>query len=139
MKHLILTALLALPFAAQAQDTSIEDVITQQLQAFNDRDVDAAWEHASPFIKDLFRTPENFALMVQNGYPMVWDNSDIRFLDQQQFNSRTRQEVLIQGADGLFYILDYQMIATPEGWLITPARPTVTVLSDLIYAERLPL
>lgn len=118
MKHLILTALLALPMAAQAQETSIESVITEQLQAFRDRDVAGAWEHASPMIQGMFRTPENFGLMVQNGYPMVWDNSDVRFLDRQDFNSRARQEVQIQGPDGLFYILDYQMIETPEGWQI---------------------
>lgn len=118
MKHLLLTALMALPMTAAAQDATIEDVITQQLQAFVDRDVDAAWDHASPMIQGLFGTPENFGMMVRNGYPMVWDNSDVRFLDRDEFQSRTRQEVQIQGPDGLFYILDYQMIETPEGWHI---------------------
>lgn len=118
MKHLLVSAVLLLPLAAHAQDGSIQDVITDQLQAFNDRDVEAAWDHASPLIKGIFQTPENFARMVRNGYPMVWDNSDVRFLDQDDANSRTRQEVQIQGPDGLFYILDYQMIETPDGWQI---------------------
>lgn len=104
--------------AARAQDPAIENVITQQLQAFNDRDIAAAWQYASPMIKGLFGTPENFAAMVENGYPMVWDNSDVRFLDADDFGDSTRQEVQIQGPDGLFYILDYQMIETPSGWLI---------------------
>ena len=103
---------------ATAQDTTIEGVITDQLQAFNDRDIAGAWEHASPMIRGMFGTPENFGMMVQNGYPMVWDNSDVRFLDRDEFDSRTRQEVQIQGPDGLFYILDYQMIETPTGWQI---------------------
>ncbi|MCW1950199.1 MAG: DUF4864 domain-containing protein, partial [Octadecabacter sp.] len=39
-------------------------------------------------------------------------------LDRTEFESLTRQEVQIQGPDGLFYILDYQMIETPDGWQI---------------------
>ncbi|MDC1380133.1 DUF4864 domain-containing protein [Octadecabacter sp.] len=120
MKRLILALALAmsLPMAAQAQDNTIEGVIADQLQAFNDRDSAAAWDHASPMIQGMFGTPENFARMVENGYPMVWDNSDVRFLDRDQLNNTTRQEVQIQGPDGLFYILDYQMIEMPEGWHI---------------------
>ena len=69
-------------------------------------------------IQGMFGTPENFARMVENGYPMVWDNSDVRFLDRDAMTNMTRQEVQIQGPDGLFYILDYQMIETPQGWQI---------------------
>lgn len=118
MKRLILAFAMSLPMVALAQDNTIENVITDQLQAFNDRDSAAAWEHASPMIQGMFGTPENFVRMVQNGYPMVWDNSDVRFLDRDELNNVTRQEVQIQGPDGLFYILDYQMIETPDGWLI---------------------
>ena len=118
MKRLILAFAMSLPMVALAQDNTIENVITDQLQAFNDRDSAAAWEHASPMIQGIFGTPENFVRMVQNGYPMVWDNSDVRFLDRDELNNVTRQEVQIQGPDGLFYILDYQMIETPDGWLI---------------------
>ena len=111
-------ALFLLAGTATAQDISIEDVITNQLQAFNDRDIAEAWQYASPTIKGIFRTPENFGLMVENGYPMVWDNSDVRFLDRDEVGRRSRQEVQIQGPDGLFYILDYQMVETTDGWQI---------------------
>jgi hypothetical protein len=103
---------------AFTQDASIEDVITNQLKAFNDRDVTQAWQYASPMIQGMFGSPDNFGMMVERGYPMVWDNSNVRFLDRQDFDSRTRQEVMITGPDGQFYILDYQMIETPDGWLI---------------------
>lgn len=118
MKHLFLTVALLLPTSVLAQDNSIEDVIRDQLQSFNERDVAGAWQYASPFIKGMFGTPENFGRMVENGYPMVWDNSDVRFLDRTELESLTRQEVQIQGPNGLFYILDYQMVETPDGWLI---------------------
>ena len=118
MKHLLLTVALLLPASVFAQNSSIENVIRDQLQSFNERDVAGAWEHASPMIKGMFGTPENFGMMVENGYPMVWDNTDVRFLGRTEFESVTRQEVQIQGPDGLFYILDYQMIETPDGWQI---------------------
>jgi len=131
MKRLLLTALLLLPAAGWAQENTIEGVITEQLQAFNDRDVMAAWDHASPMIQGMFGTPENFGMMVRNGYPMVWDNSDVRFLDRTDMTNLTRQEVQIQGPDGLFYILDYQMIETPEGWHINGVQviPAPDVMS----------
>lgn len=107
---------------ASAQDSSIEDVISNQLQAFVDRDVEEAWQYASPMIKGIFETPDNFGMMVRNGYPMVWDNSDVQFLDQIEIPNGMRQEVQIQGPEGLFFILDYQMVQTSEGWQINAVR-----------------
>ena len=118
----IIAALVVFGTGAQAQSVSIEDVITSQLQAFVDRDVTEAWQYASPMIQGMFGTPENFGLMVRNAYPMVWDNSDVRFLGRTVLQSRTRQEVQIQGPSGLFYILDYQMIETSKGWQINSVQ-----------------
>lgn len=101
-----------------AQDLSVEDIISLQLEAFNARDVDAAWQFASPMIQGIFRSPDNFGRMVQNGYPMVWDNSDVRFLEQQERGEGVRQQVLIKGPDGALYVLDYQMIRTGNEWQI---------------------
>lgn len=104
--------------AAFAQADPIEDVIGSQLQAFNDRDVDAAWQYASPMIQGIFRTPENFGAMVQNGYPMVWDNADARFLERREGPQGVMQGVLVRGPDGALWVLDYQMIQTADGWQI---------------------
>jgi len=122
IRSMVFGFVLMLATSSQAQNTTIEDTISQQLQAFNERDIEGAWQFASPTIQGVFRTPDNFARMVQNGYPMVWDNSDARFLDQQQVGSGVRQEVLIRGPDEAFYILDYLMIETPSGWLINSVQ-----------------
>jgi len=122
IRSMVFGFVLMLATSSQAQNTTIEDTISQQLQAFNERDIEGAWQFASPTIQGIFRTPDNFARMVQNGYPMVWDNSDARFLDQQQVGSGVRQEVLIRGPDEAFYILDYLMIETPSGWLINSVQ-----------------
>ncbi len=122
MRPLLTLTLLALPLGAAAQEApdqaAIEAVITDQLQDFNARDVPGAWEHASPMIQGIFGTPENFGDMVENGYPMVWDNSDARFLELRDENGELRQKVMVEDAEGRAWILDYEMVELPEGWRI---------------------
>ncbi|MEJ8561460.1 DUF4864 domain-containing protein [Yoonia sp. GPGPB17] len=102
-----------------AQDAdAIEDVIGNQLDAFNNRDVSGAWQYASPNIKRLFGNPGNFGMMVQQGYPMVWDNADVRFLELRDIRGNLWQKVMVRDAQGGLHILDYQMIETADGWQI---------------------
>ncbi len=118
----ILAAVLGFWMAATsvfAQDAdAIEGVIGNQLQAFNDRDVSEAWQYASPNIKRLFGSSDNFGMMVQQGYPMVWDNADVRFLELRDVRGNLWQKVMVRDAQGGLHILDYQMIETTEGWQI---------------------
>lgn len=105
--------------AVFAQDSAaIEDVIGSQLQAFNDRDIDGAWQHASPNIKRLFGNSGNFGMMVQQGYPMVWDNADVQFLELRDVAGNLWQKVMVRDAQGGLHVLDYQMIETADGWQI---------------------
>jgi len=102
-----------------AQDNSaIEDVIGGQLEAFNARDVEEAWTYASPNIKRLFGSSVNFGNMVQQGYPMVWDNDEVRFLDLRDVRGNLWQKVMVRDAQGGLHILDYQMVETADGWQI---------------------
>ncbi len=122
MRHLLTLTLLALPTLVPAQEeaaaAAIEAVIADQLADFNARDVPGAWEHASPTIQGIFGSPENFGAMVENGYPMVWDNSDARFLELREEDGTLRQRVMIEDAEGRGWMLDYDMIELPEGWRI---------------------
>ena len=105
--------------AVFAQDAdAIEDVIGSQLQAFNDRDVIGAWQYASPNIKRLFQNSDNFGMMVQQGYPMVWDNADVRFLELRDVNGFIWQKIMLRDKAGNLHILDYQMVETSQGWQI---------------------
>lgn len=102
-----------------AQDSdAIEGVIGGQLEAFNNRDVSEAWQYASPNIKRLFGNPGNFGMMVQQGYPMVWNNADVRFLELRDVAGNLWQKVMVRDAQGGLHILDYQMIETSDGWQI---------------------
>jgi hypothetical protein len=105
--------------AGLAQDnTAIEDVIGGQLDAFNDRDIDTAWTYASPNIKSLFGNSANFGMMVQQGYPMVWDNAEVRFLELRDVRGNLWQKIMLRDAQGDLHILDYQMVETADGWQI---------------------
>jgi hypothetical protein len=109
--------------AAFAQDgDAIESVIGNQLDAFNERDISEAWEYASPNIKRLFGDPGNFGMMVQQGYPMVWDNADVRFLELRDLGGMVWQKVMVRDAQGGLHILDYQMVETAQGWQINGVR-----------------
>ena len=107
----------ALPATAQDSD-AIEDVIANQLNAFNDRDVQTAWSFASPMIQGLFGTPENFGSMVEQGYPMVWTNADVQFLELREIAGQQYQKVMIRDATGQRHVMEYAMVETPAGWLI---------------------
>lgn len=103
---------------ATAQDRGIEATISQQLEAFKADDFGAAFDFASPTIKNIFRTPENFGAMVKQGYPMVWRPGEVTFLEQREVAGEIWQKVQIVDGAGRVHILDYQMIQTPEGWQI---------------------
>ena len=63
--------------AAWAQGTEIEGVIGNQIEAFKADNFVEAFEFASPNIRGMFRTPENFGRMVTQGYPMVWRPAEV--------------------------------------------------------------
>lgn len=120
MKHLIaLCALILWACTASAQGADpIEDVIGSQLNAFNDREIDTAWGFASPNIQRLFGNSGNFGAMVQQGYPMVWDNAEVTYLDRREIAGQQVQKVLIRDARGGLHLLEYAMIETAQGWRI---------------------
>ena len=111
-----LLSLAALP--AAAQEDPIQSTILNQIEAFKADDFARAFTFASPNIKGIFQTPENFGMMVRNGYPMVHRPADVRMLEQREVAGRLWQKVLITDAQGRSHVLDYQMVETPEGWQI---------------------
>ena len=115
----LLLSLLALPaLADEARNPDIEATINNQLQAFTAEDFAKAFTFASPFIKGIFGTPENFGAMVQQGYPMVAHPGTVRMLELRQVAGGLWQRVMITDQAGATHMLDYQMIETPEGWQI---------------------
>lgn len=115
---IILGFLMFVTPAVAQESVAIEGVIANQLSAFNDRDVQTAWSFASPMIQGMFGNPENFGTMVEQGYPMVWTNSDVQFGELREVAGQFYQKVMIRDATGQRHVMEYAMVDTPAGWLI---------------------
>jgi len=113
----LMTALcLALP--AAAQEKGVQETILNQIEAFKADDFATAFTFASPSIKSIFMSPENFGRMVKQGYPMVHRPGEVRMLEQREVAGALWQKVMITDQAGRTHVLDYQMVETPEGWQI---------------------
>jgi len=99
-------------------DPEIERTIQQQLEAFQEDDFEAAFDHASPMIRSLFGSAERFGQMVESGYPMVHRWGAVAFLDLQEIDGRLWQMIEITDVDGGWHRLAYQMLEGPDGWKI---------------------
>ena len=124
MKRLFAIAFLGLGLAGQAlaDPGAIRTVIRDQIAAFERDDFEQAFSHASPTIQDIFRTPERFGVMVQQGYPMVWRPDEVQFLEIEDRGGRMFQPVMIRDGQGALHILDYEMIEGEAGWKIDGVR-----------------
>ena len=120
MRHWILGAALALGMttAALGQSSEIKGVIGSQIEAFKADDFITAFSFASPNIRGMFLTPDNFGRMVTQGYPMVWRPAGVEFLSLREERGQPVQRVQIVDAEGRVFQLDYYMIETEDGWKI---------------------
>lgn len=126
----VLGAVMAWPLMAEEpRNADIEAVINGQMQAFVAQDVARAFDYASPNIKGIFGTAQNFGVMVQRGYPMVWNPADIKMLELREVAGNLWQRVMVTDQVGRSHMLDYQMIETPAGWQINAVQllPSVDV------------
>jgi hypothetical protein len=101
-----------------SSNPNIENTISQQIEAFRADDFATAFTFASPNIRSMFGTSDNFGLKVRRGYPMVWRPGQLQFLELRTENGLLWQKVMVQDQQGVFFVLDYQMIETAEGWRI---------------------
>lgn len=117
---LLTAALLALP--ALAQEEPIRKTIQSQLDAFQADDFARAFTFASPNIKGIFGTAENFGAMVKNGYPMVHRPAEVQMGELREVAGNLWQRVRIIDQAGRGHLLDYMMVETPEGWQINAVQ-----------------
>lgn len=117
-----LLATLALCAPLRADEAAIRGVIASQIEAFQADDFATAFGFASPTIRQIFRTPENFGTMVRQGYPMVWRPADVEFLSTGMIDGQLWQNVMIRDQQGELFILEYEMIPLGDGWKINSVR-----------------
>lgn len=124
MRHILLPLILALGLtgAARADEAAMRSVISDQIEAFLNENPTRAFEFASPFIQRKFGTPETFGDMVRRGYPMVWQPSDVTFLDLEVIDGTPVQSVQMRGPGGKSWIVDYEMVEVDGAWRINGVR-----------------
>jgi hypothetical protein len=126
MRAIILAVCLSLmsapAFADEPRNPAIEGTIQNQLNAFIADDFNTAFTFASPTIKSMFGTPENFGAMVTQSFPMVHRPGNVQMLELREVAGNLWQRVLITDAAGSSHLLDYMMIETPDGWQINAVQ-----------------
>ena len=118
--YIVLGALLGGP--AVAQEAPIQSTITAQIEAFKVDDFERAFTYASPTIHQMFQTAKNFGGMVSSGYPMVVNPAQVEMMDLRTVGGALWQRVRITDQKGESYLLDYQMVQGPDGWLINAVQ-----------------
>ena len=104
-------------FADERAD--IQSTISDQLRAFASDNFIEAFTHASPGIKDIFGTVENFSNMVKKGYPMVWRYNDFEFLNLEETPQGYSQIVRITDQNDKLFLLKYFMKNVAGIWKIS--------------------
>jgi hypothetical protein len=123
---LVLLALLIAPMTSRAEDVTaadtaaIQSVIAQQIEDFRADDGAGAFSFASPTIRQVFATPENFMSMVQRSYAPVYRPRHLSFgRIEADAPGGPAQHVIIVGPDGKTYDAVYSMQRQPDGtWKI---------------------
>jgi len=120
MRSLLAAVFIVFTGATFAQDweTGIETTIQSQIDAFMADDFETAFTYASPTIKRMFGSHEQFGLMVRNGFPMVHRPSAIAFLELRRQGPLLFQKVMLRDANGIPHFMEYNMIQTESGWQI---------------------
>jgi hypothetical protein len=120
---LLLSAVVAAPLSAQeGREQAIQSLINDQIAALQADDFSTAFSFASPMIQRLFGNSENFGAMVRQGYPMVYRPKSVRMLGVREDGGLVWQRVMVTDRAGATHLLDYQLIKTPEGWLINAVQ-----------------
>ena len=104
-------------FADEKAD--IQSAISDQLRAFASDNFIEAFTHASPGLKDIFGTVENFSNMVKKGYPMVWRYNNFEFLNLEETPQGYSQIIRITDQNDKLFLLKYFMKNVAGIWKIS--------------------
>lgn len=124
MRRTLLAVMISFAMAlpAAAQEEPIQQTIQSQIDAFLADDFARAFTYASPNIKGIFGTAENFGAMVKNGYPMVYRPVEVEMGELREIAGNLWQRVRVVDQAGRAHLLDYMMVETPEGWQINAVQ-----------------
>ena len=117
------TAILIGPAKAQtigsAETGAAQEVIRDQLTAFQTREHDRAFSHAAPNIRSMFGDTERFIQMVKSGYAAIYNSRSFSFARTRSEAGVFFQEVIIVDPQGKEWQAIYSMQKQSDGsWKI---------------------
>jgi hypothetical protein len=99
---------------------AIQAVIAKQLNAFRLNDGDVAFSLASPGVRQVFESADNFMEMVRTEYGAVYRPRAYRFLEPAVFDGEPVQPVEVIALDGAVSIAVFSMERQPNrSWRIS--------------------
>lgn len=102
-----------------ADQTAIQALIRQQLEAFQRDDAEAAFQFASPAIQAQFGTATNFLEMVRQGYAPVYRPRAVLFSELLTLEGMPAQTVMLMSANQELVEAIYLMQQQPDdSWRI---------------------
>ena len=102
-----------------AEQQAIQQVITNQVDAFRSDDESRAFGYASPGIQFMFGNPQRFMAMVREGYRPVYHPRSMAFGDLLVVDGHLVQELAVIGPDGSPHLARYVMEHEADGtWRI---------------------
>jgi len=105
--------------ASEVDRESIRSMIRDQINAFHQGDGEAAFAHASPQIRALFKDSDRFMAMVRQGFTQVYGARSITFGDLVGVEGRLLQPVYLVGPKGRSWIAAYAVQQQGDGtWRI---------------------
>lgn len=114
----------ALPQSSNSQDESaIQNVIEDQISAFQSKDYERAFSHADPTIRKIFKTTDRFVGMVRNGYGPLYNPDSYAFSRSIEQGGSVYQEVIVTDQNGKQWQAVYTLRRQPDGsWKITGVK-----------------
>lgn len=102
-----------------ADQTAIQSLIQQQLEAFQRDDAEGAFQFASPAIQAQFGTAETFLQMVRQGYAPVYRPRGVLFGELLSLEGMPAQTVMLMSAHQELVEATYLMQQQSDGsWRI---------------------
>lgn len=98
-----------------ADRETIQGIIRSQLKAFKRDDGEEAFSYASPTIRKIFQSTDNFMAMVKNSYSSVYRSKEVNFGDILDVGGEPVQRVFVVGEDGKSMVAAYVMQKQPDG------------------------
>jgi len=108
---------------SRADQSAFQEIINDQIAAFNADDGLRAYSHAAPVIKQLFPSPDVFMSMVRQGYQPVYRQKSFSFGAVLDDMGRPSQEVTIVDVNGQTWTAIYSFERQANGsWKISGCR-----------------